>query len=307
MLKGNALVDDKGHKILFQKLSDGKIGFIAGDVPANGKITYHFASPDKKPDTTFTSRFAYSTDSLTASINHLTLLGQEWVLPNLFRGLGEPVYVKGLNPDSLFHSVMIKSEWREHGPVLKTKKLTAELIGTNVVQMEITEFRDIDQLRLSVIFDKKAIREKESIHIAFPFSIKGPVVRIGVDDSLITPEYCQIPGSNKDFYSVQRWLDVSGENSGVTISTPQGALFEIGNIINEERTNNGTKQWKNSNASASTIFLYALNNYWHTNYKADQGGYIRFDFTLTFHHRFNLEDARRTGIENTQRLLVYSR
>jgi alpha-mannosidase len=158
---------------------------------------------------------------------------------------------------------------------------------------------------VSLMIDKKAIRNKESIHIAFPFLINNPTVRIGIDDSLITPEKGQVPGADKDFFSVQRWIDVSGEQDGVTISSPQGALFEIGNMIDEQRTNNGYKTWKNESKSSATIFLYAMNNYWHTNYKADQAGTVTFDFILQFHKAFDIKNAQRVGMETTQPLLVY--
>jgi hypothetical protein len=305
LLKGNLILDEKGNKIPVQQTGEGKLAFIAIDVPANGTMKYHFSNGKNEMDTTFKSEFSFTTDSLSGTINHLQTGDQEWVLPSQFRGLGEPVYMKGLNPDSIFHPVLVNSEWTGNGPVMKRKRITAQLEGTRNVQMEITTFKDLDYLNISVLIDKKAIREKESMHIAFPFSISNPVVRIGMDDSLVTPEYGQIPGSNKDFYCVQRWLDVSGQHSGVTISSPQGSLFEVGKIINEERTNNGTKQWKTQSVSSSTVFLYALNNYWHTNYKADQGGNIRFDFTLKFHKKFNRLDAQRTGMEASQPLLVY--
>jgi len=56
------------------------------------------------------------------------------------------------------------------------------------------------------MIDKKAIRDKESVHIAFPFAFTNPTVRIGMDNSFITPEKGQLYGSNKDFYSVQDGL-----------------------------------------------------------------------------------------------------
>lgn len=160
-------------------------------------------------------------------------------------------------------------------------------------------------MKVSVIFDKKPVREKESVHIAFPFSLNDPVVRIGVDDSFITPEHGQIPGSNKDFFSVQRWLDVSGKDYGVTISSPQGALFEIGKMVNEQKNNRGVKQWESSSHSSATVFLYAMNNYWHTNYKADQAGRVQFDFILQFHKAFDLKNAQKVGMEATQPLLAF--
>jgi hypothetical protein len=125
-----------------------------------------------------------------------------------------------------------------------------------------------------------------------------------VDDSFITPEQGQIPGANKDFFSVQRWLDVSNNQTGVTICSPQGALFEVGKMVNEEKVINGRKKWEDAAQSSPLIFLYAMNNYWYTNYKADQEGKVRFDFYLKFHGPFDAENAYRFGYEMTQPLVA---
>lgn len=302
--KGNILLDENGNKITVQKLSDGKLGFIASNIPANGKMIYKFSDEINKEASPFKSAFAYAIDSVSGSVNQLPALNKEWVKPSIYRGLGQAVYVKGLNPDSFFLSSVKKIETSENGPVINKQKMTAALEGLNEVQYEITQFNGLNYLQLSVLIDKKSIRDKESVHIAFPFSISDPIVRIGIDDSLIIPEKGQIPGSDKDFFSVQRWLDVSNKNEGITISSPQGALFEIGNMINEQRTNNGYKSWKKEVRANATVFLYAMNNYWHTNYKADQNGKVKFDFILQFHKSFSGENALHFGLEATQPLLI---
>jgi hypothetical protein len=46
-----------------------------------------------------------------------------------------------------------------------------------------------------------------------------------------------------------------------------------------------------------------MNNYWHTNYKADQAGSVRFDFYLSFHEIFNAKNANHFGYEMTQPLV----
>jgi hypothetical protein len=47
-----------------------------------------------------------------------------------------------------------------------------------------------------------------------------------------------------------------------------------------------------------------MNNYWYTNYKADQAGKVKFDFTLHFHGAFNLQEAQKLGMQATQELWV---
>jgi hypothetical protein len=155
-------------------------------------------------------------------------------------------------------------------------------------------------------------RDKESLHLALPFNIPNATVRIGIGDTCVTPESGRIPGSNNDFFCAQRWIDVSNDSMGVTIVCPQGAIWEVGDMVDERKVNPGKgtnpelyKAWKTEAKSSSTIYLYALNNYWHTNFKADQEGPITFDLYLKMHGPFNLEDARRFGLEMTRPLITW--
>lgn len=70
-------------------------------------------------------------------------------------------------------------------------------------------------------------------------------------------------------HALYRWIDVSGSGKGVTVSYPQGGLFEIGEMVNEEQVNHGYKKWKSVYKDDDTLHVYLMNNYWHTNYKAE--------------------------------------
>lgn len=155
-------------------------------------------------------------------------------------------------------------------------------------------------------------RDKHSQHLELPLNIPNATVRIGISDTCVTPESGRIPGSNNDFFCAQRWIDVSNDSMGITIVCPQGALWEVGDMVDERKVvpGKGTnpeyyKAWKTEAKSSSTIYLYALNNYWHTNFKADQEGPITFDIYLKMHGPFKLEDARRFGLEMTRPLISW--
>jgi hypothetical protein len=47
-----------------------------------------------------------------------------------------------------------------------------------------------------------------------------------------------------------------------------------------------------------------MNNYWHTNYKADQEGPVTFHYSILPHAAFSVVDAARFGTEQRQPLVV---
>jgi hypothetical protein len=181
------------------------------------------------------------------------------------------------------------------------------------VTVEEEELKDKDYVHLRYTVPVTASRDKHSYHLRLPFGdIPNATVRIGIGDTCVTPESGRIPGSNNDFFCAQRWIDVSNDSMGVTIVCPQGAIWEVGEMVDERKVNPGKgtnpeyyKAWKTEAKSSSTIYLYALNNYWHTNFKADQEGPVVFDIYVKMHGPFNLEEARRFGLEMTRPLITW--
>jgi alpha-mannosidase len=55
---------------------------------------------------------------------------------------------------------------------------------------------------------------------------------------------------------------------------------------------------------SATLFSYAMNNYWHTNYRARQGGQLHFRYVLTSSHDFNPAGLTRLGVESRRALSV---
>jgi hypothetical protein len=305
-MQSNSLIDNKGNTIPVQKLGNGNMAFIARDVPAKGKMTYRQGA-QVKADATLSPRMSFNINSKTGAISGLELNGSKNLInPDGYSGFGEVVYVKGLDPVNHFLTAKLQSGYEDNGPIIKTNLTTCSLEGTNGISYALSTIKGSDDIKLTVTIDKKAILNKEAIHIAFPFSFTNPEVKIGIGNTYITPEKGQLLGANKDFYSVQRWLDVSDKNgTGITISSPEAALFEVGGMVDEREINNGVKLWKKENHSSATVFAYVMNNYWHTNYKASQEGKVTFNFYLHFHKAFNLVGAQCFAAEATQPLVGY--
>ncbi len=301
-----SVVDNLNVLIPHQKLAGGKICFIAREVPARSKKVFSFVPFRSEPNVKrgFLSNCTFVIDSVSGAIKSLRENEQEWADTTVFKGIQSALYVEGLNPGTFSSSHVKKIEQVASGPVVRKYVITCSLDGTNEVNYYITQFNHLNTLLLSTVIDKKAIREKESVHIAFPFALKNATTRIGIGDTFITPGHGQLSAANKDYYSVERWIDISDASSGITISSPQCALFEIGDMTDERRVNRGEKLWKKENASSPIIFAYAMNNYWNTNYKADQSGIAQFDFYCQLHDVFSHTGAGQFGVEVNQPLVV---
>ena len=253
----------------------------------------------------------YVTDAIeTGGLSQLKLMNG---LIDMQAGLGPLLEIKKrTNTNTVCeHPSVRRQAWVEYLADPKwARPMILDLLGTDSIEVQLAGFGQT--LRVTWTIHKKAIRDKESLHLSLPFNIPNATVRIGVSDTCVTPESGRIPGSNNDFFCAQRWIDVSNDSMGVTIVCPQGAIWEVGDMVDERKVNPGKgtnpemyKAWKTEAKSSSTIYLYALNNYWHTNFKADQEGPITFDLYLKMHGPFKLEDARRFGLEMTRPLITW--
>jgi hypothetical protein len=113
-----------------------------------------------------------------------------------------------------------------------------------------------------------------------PFNFPESDIHYGNGSHTLRYGKDQLPGSNVEFICVEDQLELRAVDSlRLIIRCPKVALFEVGALIDETKTN-GAKTWKTSPQAQKPLFLYVLNNYWHTNYKARQSGRIEFELTL---------------------------
>jgi alpha-mannosidase len=82
------------------------------------------------------------------------------------------------------------------------------------------------------------------------------------------------PGAGHEWFSVQHWVSVQQDGVSATVMPLDAPLVTLGDI------NRG--EWPTSfGERPGNIFSYAMNNYWHTNYRAEQGGHFRFRYVIT--------------------------
>lgn len=304
---GDLLVDDKGRKIASQRLTTGEIAFIAANVPPLSAKRYFLkkGKPFNKGNahllgTTIENQFiSVTVDETSGAIKELIWkkTGQQLVNGNGASGLNRYFYVPGKNPDSAIFLRNVSVRMKERGPLIASLVIEGEAPGC---KHYLTELRIIDGIeRIDIInnIDKIAVREKEGIHFGFPFNVPNGQLRYDVAWGIVQPEKDQLPGSCKNFFSVQNFVDISNNNFGITWATPDVSMIEIGAI-------NAEKPWMKTIEPSQTFYSYVMNNYWHTNYKADQEGPVTIRYSIMPHGKYKLEDAVRFGREQREPLIA---
>jgi hypothetical protein len=139
---------------------------------------------------------------------------------------------------------------------------------------EIRLFNTDKRVDLACSIVKKSIIEPESFYIAFPFNLKdgkhftevqGGVMQAGID---------QIKGSANDWNTVQNFTSVRNASSQIVIGSAEMPLWQFG-AINTGRYQAGAAP------QTTNLFSWPMNNYWVTNFNADQRGGHAWTYYLT--------------------------
>jgi alpha-mannosidase len=114
------------------------------------------------------------------------------------------------------------------------------------------------------------------VFVAFPFKLEAPRFTIDLNGIPAVPNDDQLDGAAKDWYPLQRWVDVSDGKRGVTLVPLDAPLVHLGGIT--------TGKWSRRLVpEGPTIMSWALNNHWMVNFKASQGGRTPLRYRLTTH------------------------
>lgn len=306
-MAGDRVLDLEGHPVPSQRLSTGELAVLAENVPPFSAMrlfvekgqAFSRNAAKIQPGAMENDFISVSVNSQTGAIDMLTWKerGVQLVDHSKRAGLNQYLYVLGTDPDKAQSLSNARVRVKEQGKLVVSMVVEADAPGAKHYSAEIRLIEGIDRLDLITNVDKLPVRDKEAVHIAFPFSVPGGQLRYDVADAFVRPEVDQLAGACKNFFSVESWVDISNNNYGVTWASPNAPLIEIGAITAEQ-------PWMKSIASSSTIYSYVMNNYWHTNYKADQEGPVTFTYSILPHASFNAVDAARFGTERRQPLII---
>ena len=220
-------------------------------------------------------------------------------------GLNRYYYVLGSDVKGARQSGPAKITVKERGPLVASLLVESDAPGCAKFSREFRVVDGLDRADIINVLDKKAVREKEGVHLGFAFNVPGCTTRMDIPWTVIRPELDQLPGACKNWFTVGRWVDVSNQDYGVTLATLDAPLVEVGaitaNLIGSQIDPNG---WIHKTGSSPLLYSWVMNNHWHTNYLAEQSGPTTFRYALQPHKRYDPIAAQRFGIECSQPLVV---
>lgn len=287
-----------------QPLPEGGSCFIADDLPAVGYRSYREVKDQIR--TRAPEAVQISGDSMENEFYRVTFNPKIGGIQSIYDkesrcelvdsdsdlNLGELVYVTGGEGTSAIHSDLERLP-RPHfeyhrqsgtgiqsldGPVFGELASHATNMDFPGITMRVRLYHGLKQIDFVFELDKTETMAKEAVYLAFPFALDAQKGGLWLEypDEITEPAKDQHASACRDWYSVQRWLAVSDGTDTVELSPLDAPLFTLGGMT--------ASTWPTQlSLHRGHVFGYILNNYWHTNYKAKQGGRLVFRYSLTSH------------------------
>jgi hypothetical protein len=177
--------------------------------------------------------------------------------------------------------------WRKtpYGQILT---LEAKDVNTPSVRTEIILFNDEKKIEFVNHVNKTAVREKEAVYFAFPVAAAKPAFTYEIQNGWVDPSRDMLKGAGLEWFSLGHWVKASAGDWELAIVPADAPLVTLGDI------NRGVWPQK-FDPKSSTIFSYVYNNYWHTNYRAEQGGEATFRYVMKSGASLSPEELARFG------------
>lgn len=283
---GLALVDSSTGKAAFWQIAGDELVLLAHDVPSFGYKTYSLergpAPPPsdelKAADGTLENRFYRVTfDETTGTIASLfdKELGRELVDSSAPHRLNQFIYDHRAGRTSTAGYQASPGEARvavdQVGPVFARMRVeTVEPKSGAEIRQLVTVYRNLKRVEIAnelrkvraMWGDERTFerqwgrvgpRYKENVFIAFPLDVPDATIRAEYAIGTVRPYHDQLRLGSHDFLSVQRYVDASNRDYGVTWTTREAPVVHFGEIRYNQFSNTYKPQrpW---------LYSYAMSN-----------------------------------------------
>ncbi len=277
-------------EILFKKSGFMHVRFLASDLPPVGykcfKIGPVAASnstelqEDKNP-VIENQYYRITVDPKTGSIQSIfdKQLHRELVDERSPYNFGQYLYVTGGDGQTrIVYSregaplAQLTIHLATEGEYLGSKKtpwgtsirLRSSDVNTPKIDLEVLLFSDRKRIEFRYKVQKQYTPAKEGVYFAFPIAVSSPQFGYAIQQGWVDPAKDLLKGGSLEWFTVQHWMEASDSSMAVGIVPVDAPLASFGDI------NRG--EWPAQfQPRSSTIFSYAMNNYWHTNTPPEQG------------------------------------
>lgn len=175
------------------------------------------------------------------------------------------------------HPEKMRFEAYEEGAIWDTYRFkgeTAAGMGHDNLTVEYHIYKVEKKIEVVYSLRKKTETEPEAVYVSFPYQIEDGRIFLDVPGGNIEAGVDQIPGSSNDWYTVQNFAAARSSDVQVVMGSLEIPLMQFG-AINTGRYQAGAVP------QTTNMYSWPMNNYWTTNFNADQTGGLQWSYFIT--------------------------
>ncbi len=165
-------------------------------------------------------------------------------------------------------------------------------IGTeNNLRIDFLIYNVAKRIDIRYNLVKKQNTSPEGLYVAFPFELEDARIYFDVAGGEIEAGVDQIQGTSNDWNTVQNYISVRNDASQIVFVSQETPLVQLGNL-------NIGRFIKEAKPESNAVYSYVMNNYWTTNFNADQHGEFQWTYNITSSEDSSQEYAMKFALEN---------
>jgi alpha-mannosidase len=163
--------------------------------------------------------------------------------------------------------------------------------GVDDLEQRFTFFSYRADIEMKASCYKQDITTPEGTYFAIPLNLKQWRCHYDTAGQFVELDAQQLPGVCRDYITVDKSVSVYDDLHGVTLVCPDAPLVQVGDF------NFGKEQKSIPRHPNPLLLTWPMNNYWDTNFRARQPGFVSFTYMLTTSHSFDPAVTMQTAVE----------
>ena len=166
-----------------------------------------------------------------------------------------------------------------------------ELPGLKQITQTITFYAYSSYIRVETSFYKEPVVIPESLYFAVPLKMQ-PDWKCSYDTAgeVVELDAGQLGNVCRDYLTVDTGVGIYDEEHCLTLACPDAPMIQVGDF------HFGKENRSIARTENPLLLAWPLNNYWSTNFLANQSGSMAFTYECNFHKEFTGRILRKDGI-----------
>lgn len=192
----------------------------------------------------------------------------------------------------------MKSCQVERGALSATLIICWEAPGVDNLEQRFTFFSYRAEIEMTASFQKQDITTPEGTYFAIPLNVREWQCHYDTAGQFVELDAQQLPGVCRDYLTVDKSVSVYDGLHGVTLVCPDAPLVQVGDF------NFGKEQESVPRHENPLLLAWPMNNYWDTNFRARQPGFVSFTYVLSTFSSFDPADVMQSAIQAVSPILT---